>query len=47
MLASSSIATVISEGNHPGHNEFTLMFRRAHCNPSSRVKLSTAPFDAQ
>ncbi len=47
-LASSSfIAAVISLGNQPGHSEFTRMPRRAHCRASSRLRLTTAPFEAQ
>ncbi len=45
--SSVSIPAVISLGNHPGHSAFTRMPLRAHCRASSRVRFTTAPFDAQ
>src|SRR5438067_5028503 len=45
--SSTTISAVISLGNQPGASAFTRTPLRAHCAASSRVRLTTAPFDAQ
>ena len=45
-LSSSHMSLVISLGNQPGAMAFTRTPLRAHCTASSRVRFTTAPFDA-
>src|SRR4051794_18178390 len=45
--SSATISAVISLGNQPGAMALTRTPLRAHCTASSRVRFTTAPFDAQ